>query len=95
MSLFEKKQQISRSEFRESLRKSSSSVPGGGIYSKEDRVKIEKELFPENRYRGYISKKELGKCIQGLGHEKYLAKTEKEKIRVDRQIRYLKKIGGI
>ena len=93
--MFEKKHQISRSEFRESLRKSSPFVPGGGMYSKEDRVKIEKELFSESKYRGYISQREVGKCVKDLGHQRYLAKTDKEKVKIGRQIRYLKKIGGI
>ena len=95
MSLFEKKREISRSEFRESLRKSSSSIPGGGTYSKKERVKIEKELLPEKKYGGRISPKDLGKCVKNLGHQRYLAGTDKEKIKIARQIRFLKKIGGI
>jgi len=95
MSLFEKKREISRSEFRESLRKSSSSIPGGGSFSEEERVKIEKELLPEKKYGERISPEELGKCVKNLGHQEYLARTDKEKIKIARQIRFLKKIGEI
>ena len=95
MSLFGKKAEISRSEFRESLRKASSSIPGGGRYSKEERVRIEKDLLPENKYGGRVSKKELGKCVKILGHKRYLARTENQKRDIGRQMRFLKKIGGI
>ena len=95
MSLFEKKAEVSRSEFRESLRKASSSIPGGGRYSKEERVKIEKDLLPENKYGGRVSQKEVKKCVKILGHKRYLAGTENEERNIARQMRFLKKIGGI
>jgi hypothetical protein len=93
MALFEKKQQLSRSEMREALRKSSPDIPGGGgMISREERVKMEKEMFPKEKYGSYISRNECEKRIRNLEKEKSAVGTSKERTDIDRKIRYLKSL---
>jgi hypothetical protein len=93
--LFGKKQSLSREELRREFLRAGSSVPGGGMFSSRERVKMEKELFPERKYGGQVSKMEYSKRLRGLGMEKYKARTDAERIKIDRQIRFLKKMGGV
>ncbi len=93
MPLFEKKQDLSRAEVREALRKASYQIPGGGgIISKEDRVKLEKEVLPRSKFGDRIDQRDYDKGIRDLEKAKYAAKTSKEKIEIDRQIRVLKSL---
>lgn len=95
MSLFEKKRELSRSEFREALRKASFTIPGGGgMFSTAERIKIEKEIFGK-QYGGYISKEEYQRRLREMALEKARAKTGAKKLEIDRKIRFLKKLGGI
>lgn len=100
MSLFGKKEQISRRDFRKKLRGSSSRIPSksswtssGETYNKKERVEIEKDVF-DKKYGSYISKSEYKKVIQELEGKKYEAKSSKEKFKIDRKIRYLEKLDG-
>lgn len=96
MSLFEKKQRISRSGFREALRKAPPSIPGGGgMFSRQERVKMEKELFPWGKYGSHISQEDCKRVLGKLREKRYRAQTYVEKTKIDRQIRFLKKLGGI
>jgi hypothetical protein len=94
MSIFGKKQHLTRSELREALRKASPSIPGSGsMFSREKRVKLEKEF--EQKYGSLISKEDFKRKIQELRRQKFRAKTSAEKTEFGRKLRYLKKIGGI
>jgi hypothetical protein len=96
MNLFEKKQELSRAKFREALRKSSPYIPGTGgkMYTKRERTEMEKKVFGKE-YGSYISKQEYQRRLRLLERDKYRAKTGSEKLNIDRQIRYLKKLGGV
>ncbi len=94
MGIFDKKREVSRLELREALRKGSPFVPGGGMLSREERVKLEKEVF--SKFLGsYISKEEFKRTIRDLERKKLYAKSGKEKLELDRKIRYLRHLGGI
>lgn len=95
MGLFNKKQDISRAEFREALRKSPPHVPGtsGRMYNKGERTEMEKKVFGKE-YGSHISRQEFQKRLRSLEGEKYGAKTGADKLRIDRQIRFLKQLEG-
>jgi hypothetical protein len=97
MSIFGKKRELSRPEFRQILRKASPRIPGAGgrMYSWRERVKMEKEIFPYQRFKGNISEFEVKRRLKELRMERYRAKTQKEKINVDRKIRFLKEVTGV
>lgn len=95
MPIFNKKQHITRSELREILRKASSYIPGSSrMFSREERVKLEKEVFGK-KYGEFIDKGEFKRKLLELRHQKFIAKTSAEKTKIDRQIRYLEKLSGI
>ncbi len=88
-SLFEKKKEISRREFREKLRKAPSHIPGTTRkYYKEERVELEKEVFGK-KYGSHITGLKYKKALQELGRERNKAKTRAEKLEIDRKVRYL------
>jgi hypothetical protein len=97
MSIFDKKREISRPKFREVLRKASPRIPGAGgrTYSWRERVKMEKEIFPRERFKSHISEIECKRRLRELGMERYRAKTREEKLNIDRKIRFLKEVTGV
>ena len=89
MSLFNKKKELSRSEFRERLRKASPYIPGGGgLYSTRERAEIEKKLFG-GKYGTHISEPEYKRRLYELKIERGRAKTTPERVKIEKQIRYL------
>lgn len=95
MSIFDKKKEISRRAFRKNLKRASPYIPGTTKrYSQKERTKMERELFgPE--YGGHISKGEFKDRIQGLSEARHRVKTSSERLKIERKIRYLKKLGGV
>ncbi len=94
MGIFEKKSEISRSEFRNSLRKASGQIPDSSKYfSREERAKLEKEF--ESKYGAYISKQDALRELREQRQLKERAKSYEEKMAIDRKIRYLKNFFGI
>lgn len=96
MGLFDKKQEISRDEMKQAMRKASPYLSGTSskIYSDKERIGLGKELFG-NEYGSRISKQDYQKMLNKLEVEKMKVKTSGEKFKMDRQIRYLKNIGGL
>jgi len=96
-SLFEEKKEISRLEFREILRKASPQIPGAGgkMYSLQERVNMEKEIFPDSRFSSHISEIEVKKRLRELRSERYGAKTGEERLNVDRKIRFLEEVTRV
>ena len=84
-------------EFRDMLRKASPYVPdsGGHIFSQMDRVKMEREIFPESRFSSHISEIECKRRLRELRTERYNAGTDEEKLNVDRKIKFLKQVTGV
>jgi hypothetical protein len=97
MSIFGGKKEISRPAFREILRKSPPRIPdtGGRIYSWRERIKMEKEIFPRERFKSHISEIECKRRMRELRMERYRAKTREEKLNIDRKIRFLKEVTGV
>ncbi len=95
MALFEKKREISRGEFREKLRKASPVIPGGGgMFSELERVKMEKEIFGE-KYGSHISNEDYTKALREMETAQNGAKTDTEKIQIERKIRFLKELKEV
>lgn len=59
--------------------------------SKEERLKMEKKLFPVSKGSD-VSRKEVEKKIKELKKEKYNNPDRKEKLELEREINVLKKI---
>ena len=97
MSIFDKKQEISRPKFREILRKASPRIPGAGgrTYSWRERVKMEKEIFPRERFKSHISEIECKRRLRELRTARFRAKTREEKLNIDQRISFLKEITGV
>ena len=94
MSLFDKGDQVSRVDFRRYLRRASSRIPDSGKripYSQ--RIKIEKDFFPQEKFGAYISKRDFQRRIRGLTRQRYNARPS-QKIDINRKINYLKYLGG-
>jgi len=96
VSIFNKKRQFSRPEFRKKLKEAPARVPGTGkIYSWQEKVKIEKELFPQKRFQSHISEIEVKKRLRELRMDRYKAKNTEEKLKIDRKIKFLKGATGV
>ena len=95
MSIFDKKEHLTRSQFRERLRKASPNVPGSSrMFSQQERANLEKEVFGK-KYGQIIDKGEFKQKLLELRHKKFIAKTGDKKTQIDRKIRYLEKLSGI
>ena len=95
MPLFDKRGQISRTDFRRYLKRASARIPNSGKrVSYHQRVNIEKEFFPQERFGAYISKSDFQRKIRELTRQRYMAKPD-QKIDIDRKINYLKYLGGL
>ncbi len=97
MSIFDKKKELSRPEFRRLLRKAPARIPGaaGKMYSWRERVKMEKEIFPQERFKSYISEIECKRQLRELRMARFRARTKEEKLNIDRKIRFLKEVTGV
>ena len=95
MGIFEKKEQISRSEFRQALRKDSGSIPGSRRrFLRKERVVFEKEVFGKE-YGPLISRDDYKRALRKLERDKYRVKTRAERVKTERKVKFLKKLGGI
>jgi hypothetical protein len=94
--LFEKKEKITRKEFRDVFRKKNPLLPALGrrLIEMEERTKIEKKLFnPEPD--AFTTKDKYERLISQMQIEKYKAKYLSQKGLIDKKIKFLKKLGGI
>lgn len=92
---FGKKGYVSRLELREKLRKAPSKVSGlGKWYTRRERVNMEKEIFGKE-YKDHITRQECRYRIRKLRNEGFRAKTGKEKLEINRRIKYLKGLTGL
>ena len=95
MALFEKREKISRKEFRDIFRKKNPILPGTGhkLFDLEERTKIEEKLFGREAI-GSTSKEKYDRFVSRMRVEKYKAKELPQKQLIDKKIRLLKKLGG-
>lgn len=89
MALFEKKSEISRSELRETLRK----ADGQGKLNAQQRVRLEQEVF-KKEYGNFISSGDYRRGLRELRQKRFSAKSYREKLELDRKIRFLEGLGG-
>lgn len=97
-SIFDGKQEISRQELRQKLRYDPK-VWKAGVQSKfdltrEERVKLEKEIFP-SIYGRNISKADMNRRIRMMIKERGSASNLEKAETLRREIKFLKKIGGV
>lgn len=92
---FGKKGHLSRLELRQKLKKAPSKVPGlGKWHTRRERIDIEKEIFGR-KYGNYITRQECRYRFRELERERFRAKTGKEKLKINRRIKYLKSLTGL
>lgn len=96
MGIFDKKSELSRFEFKKALKGSSPYLPGTGskMFSTKDRMSLEKKIFTP-KYGDRISKLDYQRALRSLRIEKIKMRTLDERIKADREIKYLKGISGI
>jgi len=96
MSIFDEKKQLSRFEFRQILRKANFPIPGTRkYYSLEERVRMEKKLFPPKKYGTHISERDFIEVLRDLEKKKYHQKSYHKQLEIERLICFLKKLSGI
>ncbi len=92
---FSEKGHLNRWQLRQKLEKDSGKIPGSGItFNKEQRQKIEKEIFGSHKFDDFITPDKYKKAIKDLEEQKYRAKISQEKTEFERKINYLKKLSG-
>jgi len=84
MSLFEKKPKISRMELRKRLGR----AEGDGKFSRQQRQRMEGEVFTR-KPGGSISQRDYSRALKDLKKSKYQAKNYREKIDIERKIKFL------
>lgn len=92
--IFGGKKAISMKEAAWKIRKSSPYIPGSGgaMFSEKERMDIAKRL---SKYGSYLEKgPEHSRIFKELYKEKTKARTGAEKLKIDREIRYLKEKLG-
>jgi len=96
MGLFEKKEKITRKEFRDVFRKKNPLIPAIGrrLIEMEERTKIEGRLF-DKKPDAVTTKDKYKRLISQMQVEKYKAKYLSQKQLIDKKVRFLKKLGGI
>ncbi|MDO8486646.1 MAG: hypothetical protein Q7S77_03060 [Candidatus Staskawiczbacteria bacterium] len=97
MSLFDKKAQLPRKEFREILKKSDIKVGTGKGFNIRERLRIEKDIFPE-KHGGIMSKQIFDRGLNKLKKEGAWEADLIKKSKIHKKIKYLKKLeetGGI
>lgn len=95
MALFEKKEKISRKEFRDAFKKKNPILLGTGrkLIGLPERTKIEEKLFGR-KVMGFTSKEKYERFVSRMRVDKYKAKDLTQKQIIDKKIRFLKKLGG-
>ena len=95
MGIFDKESSISREKLKSTFKKDSGIIPrtGGKKYYQGQRQKIVREAFPA-KYGSVISKGECRRTVRDLKLSRSRAKTPVEKLRINREINYIKRVGG-
>ena len=88
--LFGVKKEHTRSWMRESFRKASLFIGGGGMLNKEERAMLEKSVFPCGKFGEYISERDYNRALKDLNKEEFRVSTGVEKRKIREKIRFLK-----
>jgi len=96
VSLFGGKSSLSRGQLREGLRKASPYIPGSGgrMFGRKERVGLESKAFGK-KLGSQIGRRDYSRAIKDLGKSKAKATTQPERTQIEREIRFLKKLGGM
>ena len=86
MGIFNAKQHITRPQLRDILRKTPSQS-----FNRQEKGELEKKVFGK-KYGSFINRSEFNRKIRELGEKRYKAKTYAEKSKINKKIRFLKKI---
>jgi len=95
MGIFDKNKSISRRQLGSTLKKDTGDIPktGGRRYSEQERQKV-LGGFSMSKYGSTIDKNDLRRRMQELNREKTKTKTPGGRTNIQREIDYLKRIGG-
>lgn len=96
MPFFERKERISRMEFRNTLRKRNPIVLGTyrKLFSFPERKEMEKKLFGR-KIKAHTSKEKYKRLIHEVGRKKYKTTDVSKRWVIDKKIRLLRKLGGV
>jgi len=91
MSLFEKKPEIPRSQFKDILKKADVRIGEGRQLSPNEKANIEHREFPK-RFGSTISKTEYNRTINRLKSEKTSEQDFTRKIKLGKEIKFLQEL---
>ena len=96
MGLFDKRKSIPRRDLLSHLRKDRGSVPGTGgrRFGQKERMGLGKEVFGP-KYGSDISRNDYRRAVRELSSRKAQTKDIKQRTEIERQVRYLKRMGGM
>ena len=87
--LFGQRKELSRIEVQRSiLKKPYIPGTGGKFYKKPELKKMLEEEFPRKRFGTHLHEREVQKRLREWKMERFRAKTSKERLEMDRKIRY-------
>lgn len=95
MGIFDKKQELSREEFKRYLKRPADYLAKGRLYrySPMERLRIEKEIFgsPE---KTTISKEEYDKALRKFSVQRFRAGDERQRAEIGKKLGLLKRLRG-
>ena len=89
---FRGKHHLNRREIRDRFKKASASVPVGGKYTEKQRIALEEELFPKEKYGTHLTPPELSGRKRLFRGQIYKARTVAGKIKIRTQKRFLESV---
>lgn len=95
MGIYDKRRSISRRDLKSTFREDRGAIPGTGgkKYHEGERSKMIGEIFG-SKYGSEISKNDYRRAMRDLKSSGREAKTPIEKLKINRKINYLKRLGG-
>jgi hypothetical protein len=99
--IFEEKKEWSKVELERRMRKASPYIPGTGgkFYIRQERKEMLgkglEKLFPYERFKSHISESEAKRVLRGLRRQEYRARTGAEKLKLNRERRWLEETWGL
>lgn len=95
MGIYDKRKSISRRDLKSTFGEHHGRIPqtGGRKYHHRQRSKMTEQVFG-SKYGSQIDKHEYRRAVQDLQASRRNVKTVREKVAIDRQVRYLKELGG-
>lgn len=93
--IFRGKPFLRRADFRRALERAPEKVPGViGSFTEEERIALEEELFPKDKFGEYIAPYEVNKRLRYLKREMYRERDVMKKLEKRKQLEYLEALRG-